>query len=132
MVRLRRALPAAFAPESKPYRLSRPIELDVHRVLSFLERGAHKVALGAYPGPLLPRSDAPGIATIRDELRGALRSAMMTGAGVDTLLEYARSDDAMLDLEVWTTALRLLPARSPKRAAVVSRIERIESELRAT
>lgn len=129
MVRLRKSLPPELVPESRPYRLGRPLELDVHRVLGFLERGAHKVALGAYPGPVLPRSDAPGIVAIRQELRSALRDAMMTDASADTLFDYARTDDAAYDLEVWVACLRRLPARSPKRASVVSRIERIEQEL---
>lgn len=128
MVRLRKSLPASLALESRPYRVTQPLELDAQRVLAFLERGAHKVALGAYSGPVLPRSDAPGVIAIREELRGALRDAMLTDASADTLLDYARSDDAADDLEVWTACLRLLPARSPKRASVVSRIERIERD----
>jgi cytochrome c-type biogenesis protein CcmH/NrfG len=48
------------------------------------------------------------------------------------VLDYARTDAAAYDAEVWRTALRLLPPRSPKRAAVVARIERIESQLAAT
>jgi hypothetical protein len=128
MVRLRQALPVALQPLSKPYRLPVAVELDVHRVIGFLDRGAHKVALGAYPGPLLPRSDAPGIVAIRDEVRILLREAMLAGASVDTLLEYARSEDGTDDLELWRACLRLLPPRSPKRTAVVSRIERLEQE----
>jgi len=128
MVRLRKALPARLAPASRPYRLPEPLELDVHRVLSFLERGAHKVALGSYPGPLLPRSEAPGIIEIREEVESALRDALLTGASADTLLDYARTE-AVDDLEVWRTCLRLLPPRSPKRALVVSRIERLERDL---
>lgn len=130
MVRLRHVLPPALQPGSRPYRLPVPVELDVHRVIGFLDRGAHKVALGAYPGPLLPRSDAPGIVAIREELRLLLREGLLAGASVETLLEYARSDDGTDDLELWRTCLRLLPARSPKRTAVVSRIERLEREQR--
>lgn len=130
MVRLRKALPTGLAPLSRPYRLQQPIELDAHRVLGFLQRGAHKVALGAYGGPVLPRSDAPGIVAIREELQATLREAMLADASAETLLDYARTDDALDDLEVWTTVLHMLPARSPKRASVVSRIERIEAETR--
>lgn len=130
IVRLRKVLPESLAPLSKPYRLPQPIELDAHRVLGFLGRGAHKVALGAYSGPVLPRSDAPGIVDIRTELRTALRDALLTDASAETLLEYARTDEAAYDLEVWREVLHRLSARSPKRAGVVSRIERIEGELR--
>jgi hypothetical protein len=129
MVRLRRELPAELAPLSRPYRLPRTIDIDARRVLDFLDRGAHKVALGSYPGPVLPGSDAPGIVAIREELRATLREAMVADAAPDVLLAYARSDDAAYDLGVWTECLRVLPAKSPKRAAVVSRIERLEREL---
>lgn len=129
MVRLRRELPDELAPLSRPYRLPRTLDLDARRVLDFLDRGAHKVALGSYPGPVLPGSDAPGVAVIRDELRATVREAMLGDAAADVLLAYARSDEAAYDLEVWRACLRLLPAKSPKRAAVVSRIERLEAEL---
>jgi len=129
MVRLRKVLPARFAPLSKPYRLPEPVALDAQRLLGFLERGAHKVALGAYRGPLLPRSTAPGIVEIRTELAAVLRETLMSDAAVDTLLDYARTDDAAWDVEVWQQVLRMLPARSPKRAGVVTRIERIQAEL---
>ncbi|WP_309621145.1 transcriptional regulator [Salinibacterium sp.] len=133
MVRLRRQLGAfdvTLAPKSRPYRLSRRLELDAHRVLAFLDRGAHRVALAGYSGQLLPASTAPGVIQIRSEVSHRLRDAMMTDAAVDTLLAYARTDEAAYDVEVWRECLRMLPARSPKRASVVARIERIEVELR--
>lgn len=130
MVRLRRELPTELEPLSRPYRLPRSLDLDARRVLDFLDRGAHKVALGSYAGAVLPGSDAPGIAAIRAEVGATLREAMLTDAAADVLLSYARSDEAVDDLEVWTSALRLLPPKSPKRAAVVSRIERLEREQR--
>lgn len=129
MVRLRRELPADLAPLSRPYRLPRSIDVDARRVLDFLERGAHKVALGSYVGPVLPASDAPGIRALRDEVRGTLREAMLADAAPDVLLAYARTDDAVDDVEVWTACLRTLPPKSPKRAAVVARLERLEGEL---
>lgn len=129
MVRLRRELPADLAPLSRPYRLPRAIDVDARRVLDFLDRGAHKVALGSYTGAVLPASDAPGVVRIRDEVRSILREAMLADAAADVLLAYARSDEAAYDLDVWHAALRILPAKSPKRAAVVTRIERLEREL---
>lgn len=131
MVRLRRELPEEIAPLSRPYRLARGIDVDARRVLDFLDRGAHKVALGSYAGAVLPGSDAPGIAAIRDEVRATLREAMLADAAPDVLLAYARSDEAAYDVDVWRAALRILPPKSPKRASVVSRIERLERELRA-
>ena len=130
MVRLRRLLGDDLAPVSRPYRLPQRVELDAQRVFGFLDRGAHKVALGAYVGPVLPASTAPGIVALRAEVSERLRDALLTDASADTLLDYARTDEAAYDVEVWRACLQLLPPRSPKRASVVRRIERIEAELR--
>ena len=119
-------------PSSRPYRLGRRIELDVGRVLAFLDRGAHRVALGAYTGSVLPTSTAPGIVELRAEVTARLRDALLTDASVETLLEYARTDEAAYDVEVWRECLKRLPPKSPKRAAVVARLERIELELSAS
>jgi len=132
MVRLRKVLGRiddSLVPLSRPYRLPARLELDAHRVLAFLDRGAHRVALGAYSGALLPTSSAPGIADIRRELSQRLRDALLTDASAETLLAYARTDEAAYDADLWRTCLRMLPPKSPKRAAVVARLERIESEL---
>lgn len=133
MVRLRRAVEqvdASLVPMSRPYRLPRRLDLDAHRVLAFLDRGAHKVALAGYSGQVLPVSTAPGIRAIRDEVSARLRESLLTDASADTLLDYARTDEAAYDAEVWAAVLRMLPPKSPKRASVVARLERIEAELR--
>ncbi|MFZ2964143.1 MAG: transcriptional regulator, partial [Rhodoglobus sp.] len=133
MVRLRRALEGfdeSLVPLSRPYRLACRLDLDAHRVLAFLDRGAHRVALASYRGQVLPTSAAPGVAAIRDEVSRRLRESLLTDASVDTLLAYARTDEAAYDADVWRACLKLLPPQSPKRTAVVVRIERIEDELR--
>lgn len=132
MVRLRKVLEDAapdLVPIARPYRLPVPLDLDAHRVLAFLERGAHRVALAAYPGPLLPSSTAPGVVALRDLVRERLREALVTDGSVETLLDFARTPDGADDVDVWRTALRLLPARSPRRAGVVLHLERLEAEL---
>lgn len=133
MVRLRRALDGAglarFTPASRPYRITERLDLDAHRVLAFLDRGAHRVALGHYAGEVLPGSEAPGIEQLRGEVATRLRDSMLADATPDTLLDYARTDAAALDQEVWSALLGLLPPSSPKRTAVVTRLEAIEREL---
>lgn len=132
MVRLRKVLEDAapgLVPLARPYRLPAPLDLDAHRVLAFLERGAHRVALAAYPGPLLPSSTAPGVVELRDLVRERLRESLLTDASIETLLDFARTPDGSDDVDVWRTALRLLPARSPRRAGVVLHLERLEDEL---
>lgn len=133
MVRLRKAVESidpALVPLSRPYRLPVQLELDAHRVLGFLDRGAHKVALAGYTGPVLPSSNAPGILELRQDTSRRLRDALLADGSADTLLAYARTDEAAYDVEVWRECLRLLPPKSPKRASIVSRLERIEVELR--
>lgn len=127
IVRLRRALEGSgMEVQSRPYRLGASLELDAHHVTSLLDRGAHRVALAAYCGALLPGSDAPGIVDIRDRVRVRVREAILTDAAIDILLDYASTEDGLADAEVWTAALHLLPPRSPKRAGVVAHLEALE------
>lgn len=129
MVRLRKALERvwpALVPESRPYRLTVPLETDAQDVLSLLDRGAHRVALSAYRGPVLPDSIAPGVEEYRESVRSTLRETMRTEASIDVLLSYAEIPEGADDAEILRLCLELLPARSPKRAALVSRIERLE------
>ncbi|WP_169924502.1 GAF domain-containing protein [Flavimobilis soli] len=132
MVRLRRALrnvAPQLGPLARPYRLGGRLDVDAHQVLAFLERGAHRIALAAYTGPVLPASEAPGPAHLRDVVRSQLRESLLAGASVDTLLAFARTSDGADDVEVWLECLRLLPPRSPRRAAVVARLEELDAAL---
>ncbi|WP_327015796.1 transcriptional regulator [Cryobacterium sp. MP_3.1] len=134
MVRLRRAL-AVSHPQlrigSRPYRLDTGVDTDAGRVLRLLGRGAHRMALAAYRGTVLPGSAAPGVAAIRAEVSQRLRQTLLSDASVEVLLDYARTEEAAWDSEVWRACLQLLPARSPQRAAVVASLARIEAELSA-
>lgn len=113
--------------ESMPYRMTPVPETDFRRVAGFITRGAHRVALAKYPGPILPGSNAPGVGELRQRLAGHLREVMLQDATVDILLDYARTPDAVDDGEVWEACLRLLPPRSPKRTEVVLRLEEIRT-----
>ncbi|MFJ6651786.1 GAF domain-containing protein [Microbacterium sp. NPDC091313] len=129
MTRLRKVLERTaphLVPASRPYRLTAELETDAQHVLSLLDRGAHRVALAAYPGAVLPDSDAPGVVDLRDSVRGAIREALLEEAGVEVLLAYADTADGAEDAELLRECLRLLPPRSPRRAAVVARLERLE------
>ncbi|MCC2032785.1 helix-turn-helix domain-containing protein [Microbacterium allomyrinae] len=131
MVRLRKVLERAapaLVPESRPYRLGIDVETDAHQVLSLLDRGAHRVALAAYRGDVLPDSTAPGVEEFRDTVRTALREALMAEASVDVLLAFADTDAAADDADLLRLCLSMLPPRSPKRAGLVARIERLESD----
>jgi hypothetical protein len=134
MVRLRKVLqqlnPAAV-PESRPYKLTMDLVPDSGQVLNCLQRGAHRIALEIYRGALLPKSEAPGIIELRDRVSSLMREAVLTDGSAETLLKYAELPEAKNDVGVRLAALKLLPARSPKRAAVVADLERLEAELSA-
>jgi hypothetical protein len=134
MVRLRKVLqqlnPAAV-PESRPYKLTMDLVPDSGQVLSCLQRGAHRIALEIYRGAVLPRSEAPGVVDLRDRVASLLREAVLTDGSAESLLKYAELPEARDDVGVRLAALKLLPPRSPKRAAVVADLERLETELSA-
>ncbi|WP_375390280.1 transcriptional regulator [uncultured Amnibacterium sp.] len=124
MTRLRRLLEASapsLVPLTRPYRLPAPLELDARRLISLLDRGAHRAALEAYRGELLPSSVAPGIEEIRAEVDGHLRESLLETASPDLLLAYA-ARVAPGDPAPLLTALQILPARSPRRAGIVARL----------
>nr|WP_223169449.1 GAF domain-containing protein [Microbacterium sp. MF43] len=130
MVRLRKVLEKAaprLVPESRPYRLAADVETDAHQLLSLLDRGAHRVALAAYRGDVLPDSVSPGVEEFRESVRTTLREALMAEASVDVLLAFAETDAGADDLELLQLCLSMLPPRSPKRAGLVARIARLES-----
>jgi hypothetical protein len=134
MVRLRKVLQqlnADAVPASRPYRL--PVDLlpDSGQVLSCLRRGAHRIALEIYRGAVLPRSEAPGIAELRGRVSALLREAVLTDGSAESLLKYAELPEARDDVGVRAAALKLLPPRSPKRAAVVADLERLDKEFSA-
>ncbi|WP_415856182.1 transcriptional regulator [Sinomonas sp. G460-2] len=127
LVRLRRVLDgfgAGVVLASRPYRVE-GLEVDSMHALAQLERGSHRLALNSYGGQILPRSEAPAITELRDELSATLREAVVGSAGVDVLMSYLQLPEAADDAEAWQTALRLLPPRSPRRAAVVAHLERL-------
>jgi DNA-binding SARP family transcriptional activator len=134
MVRLRKVLqqlnPEAV-PASRPYRLPVDLVPDSGQVLSCLQRGAHRIALEIYRGAVLPRSEAPGIVELRARVSALMREALLTDGSAESLLKYAELPEAKDDVDVRTAALKLLAPRSPKRAAVVADLERLDRELSA-
>lgn len=137
MVRLRKVLERigeSLVPLSRPYRLPARLELDAHRVLAFLDRGAYRVALGAYSGALLATSVAPGIAAIRQELSQRLRDALLTDSSGLLTLPPKRSSPMPAPMKQRMTLTSGGPVfgcfrPSPRSAAVVARLERIEAVL---
>ncbi|GGU49236.1 transcriptional regulator [Streptomyces albospinus] len=102
---------------SRPYRLDRPVETDLDVVERELAAGDPAAALDAYPGPLLPSSEAPGIRRLRAALEDRIRRALLAARDPDQLRAWSRTPWGEHDLEVWEALVDALPERSPARTA---------------
>src|SRR4051794_33450809 len=102
------------------YRLTCDVETDVRRVEGLLHAGAIREAAEAYPGPLLPASEAPGIVRERERLDNWLRQAVMTAEDTEALWAYLQSVSD--DLGAWKRLLSRLEFRDPRRALAAARV----------
>jgi hypothetical protein len=107
--------------ETAPYRLSLDVESDVARVSALLDRGATREAAEHYHGPLLPRSEAPGVARDRDALERWLRHAVMTSEDPDALWAWTRSTSGNDDLAAFKRLLANLDYSDPRRSLAAAR-----------
>ena len=73
------------------YRLTCDVETDVRRVEGLLRAGDVREAAEAYPGPLLPDSEAPGVVEAREQLDAWLRQAVMTSGDPDALWAWVNA-----------------------------------------
>ncbi|GAA2304326.1 helix-turn-helix domain-containing protein [Streptomyces hawaiiensis] len=115
---LRRALGGAISP--RHYALTAPVSCDAADVLRALEQGDTDTALHHYGGPLLPRSEAPGIEEWRTRLEVAVREAVLASARPDHALRYG--ERAPYDAEIHEHALRLLGPGDARRAMAAGRL----------
>lgn len=121
--RLRRLLgPGLLA--SRPYRLLAPVATDAAEVHRRLARGAYRRALAGYPGPLLPRSQAPGVVDAREELDAEVRRTLLHRGDGDLLLDWVGRPENGGDVAALRAALATLPPGSPRRQIVHARLDR--------
>ncbi|MEV1288703.1 GAF domain-containing protein [Micromonospora sp. NPDC049679] len=125
--RLRRILDPTLL-DSRPYRLRVPLDADFHAVTRLLEQGRVAAALEAYPGPLLPGSDAPGVARLRRLVDGQLRAAVLAQGDPALLDGWIRAPWGADDLEVWEALARVLPPGSPRRPLALHRARQLATE----
>jgi len=111
--------------DTDPYRLPGHVECDVGRVQALLRRGALQEAAERYDGPLLPQSDAPGVARERDALENWLRHAVMTGDDREALWAWAQSPSGQDDRAAWKRVLGTLEFADPRRSQAVAQIGRL-------
>ena len=109
-----RALIGADVLRTRPYRLDATVDTDFGAVRRALRgRAGRPRRCGACAGPLLPRSDAPEIRELRDELVAGLRRAVLTADETDLLTDYASHPLGPDDLEVHERLLVRWPCTTP-------------------
>jgi hypothetical protein len=108
---------------SRPYLLRRRIRSDLDVVQDLLAERRPSDALSAYPGPLLPHSQAPGIAEKRQSLHRQLRDAVVTSYDARLLGRWLEAPWGMDDASAWETLAGLLPEGSPRRSQAAARAE---------
>jgi hypothetical protein len=115
--------------DTEPYRLSIDFESDLARVRGLLDRGAVREAAERYAGPLLPRSDAPGVVRARDELETWVRQAVMTSDDEDALWAWLQSSSGGDDLAAWKRLLAAVDFRDPRRSLAASQVSALRASL---
>jgi hypothetical protein len=113
---------------TRPYRLAAAVDSDFGAVRRALRAGRPTEALRACAGPLLPRSDAPEIRELRDELIAGLRHAVLDADDPDLLAEFAGHPLGRDDLQVHDRAVARLEAGDPRRTEVALRRTRLLTE----
>ncbi len=113
--------------DTDPYRLTTDVESDVARVKGLLDRSAVREAVEHYGGPLLPRSEAPGVVRERDSLEAWVRQAVMTAEDDVTLWAWLQSASGSEDLTAWKRLLAHLHYHDPRRSLAVAEIRRLRA-----
>jgi hypothetical protein len=111
------------------YRLTCDVETDVRRVEGLLRAGEVREAAEAYPGPLLPDSEAPGIVEAREQLDAWLRQAVMTSGDVEALWAWVNGPTGREDLAAWKRLLAALEFRDPRRSLCAARVGELRRAL---
>ncbi|MDR7085769.1 transcriptional regulator of acetoin/glycerol metabolism [Aeromicrobium panaciterrae] len=128
MSRLRSVL-GPIELSSRPYRLKNAIDTDIARVRDDLARGQLRRAVATYRGPILPKSTAPAIERLRDELHMLVRSSLLTSDNADALLSFADTAHGRDDFEIWQRTLEVLPLTSPRYTQVAAHVAHLDEEL---
>ena len=126
--RLRVLVPISAHPE--PYRITVPFTLDVSDCEAALAAGNVRAALELYRGPLLEKSDAPGIRDARLYLEERLRQSALHSGDAEALLPLAETLGD--DLELWQATHAALPSSDVRLPLVRAQLHRVTQELHPT
>jgi len=114
---------------SRPYRLAATVTGDWLAVEAKLAAGDVGGAMRAYRGPLLPRSQAPGVRRLRDEVAESMRQAILHSGSADLMSTWTRSSWGSDDYDMWLAQRDAIGTTSPLRPLVEGQIARLDREL---
>ncbi|MFJ9743472.1 GAF domain-containing protein, partial [Streptomyces sp. NPDC101166] len=116
---------------SRPYRLRVPIATDVEALRAALDSGDVDAAVRLYAGPVLPRSTAPGVIDIRDELRVRLRTAVLRSGDASVLSRWTAGAEGRDDAAAWAAYRATVDRESPLYAQIEAKIRVLDRRLGA-
>ena len=114
--------------ENEHYRLRTGVLSDVAQVCGLLHRGEVREAAARYPGPLLPRSRAPGVVHEREALERWMRQSVMSAGDQEALWAWLQTTSGAADLAAWQRLLVNLPFADPRRSLAASRIAQLRAD----
>ncbi|RNL60568.1 transcriptional regulator [Nocardioides marmoriginsengisoli] len=114
---------------SRPYRLAGSVNADWLATEALLAAGDLRSAMRAYRGPILPRSVAPGVVRLREQLHMSLREAVRTSGQADLMSTWTRSSWGSDDYEVWQAQRDAVGTTSPMLALIDGQLARLDREL---
>ena len=114
---------------SRPYRLLGAVTGDWLALEAQLAAGDVRTAVRSYRGPILPRSSAPGVVRLREQLHMGLREAVRRSGQADLMSTWTRSSWGADDYDMWLAQRAALGSRSPMLPLVDGQIARLDREL---
>ncbi|MBO9522133.1 MAG: transcriptional regulator [Nocardioidaceae bacterium] len=114
---------------SRPYRLAGSVTADWLALEAQLAAGDLRGAMRGYRGPVLPRSTAPGVVRLREQLHMSLREAVRRSAQADLISTWTRSSWGSDDYEMWVAQKAAVGPGSPMLPLVEGQLARLDREL---
>jgi hypothetical protein len=110
-------------------RITLSIDADFLAVQAHLRAGDPRRAAEQYPGPLLPRSEAPGVVELREELDAWVRRAVLSAEDREALWAWLETSSGRDDRPSLKRFLADLPFDDPRRALAASRLAQLRTTL---
>lgn len=123
-----RALMGSDIIQSRPYRFATDVWADWIETAANLDARRLSSALRRYEGPLLPRSEAPAVVSLRHRLDYQLRQAVLKCHDIDVIVTWTRSAEGAHDLEALEHQLALLGRESPMWAGTELAVHHLRAE----